>query len=315
MKSYKYEDVVLVPSYSECTSRAKLKTSIKIGNKVFKLPVIPANMRAVIDADLARDLSHNNYFYIMHRFDVDIIEFVTRANEENWKCISISAGIKDTDKETILKLASMKARVDYVTIDIAHGHCKSMADMIIYIKRCMPDTYVIADNVATPEAVTDLTNWGADCVKVGIGQGHVCTTKDKTGFTAPMFSCVQSCTEHRDTPIIADGGIRCTGDIAKALVAGAEMVMMGSQFSACIDSPAETVNRDGAVYKRYFGSASVHNKRTKRHIEGIMKEIPCNQMTYIEKLLEITDDLQSAISYAGGDNLSAFNYVEYNILK
>ncbi|MAF24454.1 GMP reductase [bacterium] len=313
--AYRYEDVTLVPSYSECQSRSDLSTSIKLGKKVFKLPVVLANMRAVIDIELAEELSKKNYFYIMHRFDVDTIKFVHNANVNDWKCISISVGVKEEDYELILQLASLKLKVDYITVDIAHGHSKRMGDMLIHIKRCLPDTFVIAGNVATVDAVMDLNDWGADCVNVGIGQGHVCTTKDKTGFTAPMFTCVQECVGMHDIPIIADGGIRCTGDIAKALVAGAEMVMMGSQFSACLDSPAETVNRDGAVYKRYFGSASVYNKRTKRHIEGIMKEIPCNQMTVSEKLLEITDDLKSAISYAGGNDLGAFNYVEYNILK
>ena len=123
----------------------------------------------------------------------------------------------------------------------------------------------------------------------------------------------ESCPLHLvSTPAIADGGIRCNGDIAKALVAGASMVMMGGQFSACLDSPAETVRHSNGIYKRYFGSASIHNKRTKRHIEGIMKEIVCNQMTYKEKLLEIEQDLQSSISYAGGQNLDCFNNTRYN---
>ena len=89
--------------------------------------------------------------------------------------------------------------------------------------------------------------------------------------------------------------------------------MIGSQFSTCIDSPAETVRRDSGIYKRYFGSASVHNKRTRRHVEGIMKEIVCNQMTYGEKLEEMTQDLQSAISYAGGKDLTCFKSTRYNI--
>ena len=308
-RALKYSDVVLVPQYSSAKSRSDLDTSVTFGSKQFNLPVIPANMRAVIDIDIARWLSENYYMYIMHRFDVDIVKFVKLANEEVWTNISISVGVKEIDYSIITKLASLKLRVDFITVDIAHGHSDLMCNILGHIKRCLPDTYVIAGNVATYEAVDALTGWGADCVKVGIGQGHVCTTKDKTGFTMPMFGSTVDCST-LGTPIIADGGIKCNGDIAKALVAGAAMVMMGSQFSSCLDSPAETVNRNGAVYKRYFGSASVYNKRTKRHVEGIMKEIPCNQMTYTEKLEEITDDLRSAISYAGGNDLSAFEDVE-----
>ena len=306
-----YSDVHLIPNYSYVDSRRNVDTSVKFGpNHKFRLPVIPANMRAVIDEDLARWFSANDYMYIMHRFDVDILEFVKKANDEDWINISISIGVKEEDYDILTKIASLKLRVDFITIDVAHGHCNLMHRMIDHVKRCLPDTYLIAGNVATGQAADALVRWGADCVKAGIGQGHVCTTKDKTGFTCPMFTCVEKCCipgrDSADRVVIADGGIRCNGDIAKALVAGAQMVMIGSQFSACLDSPAETVRRDGGIYKRYFGSASIYNKRTKRHIEGIMKEIVCNQMTYAEKLQEIEQDLQSACTYAGGDNVRGY---------
>ena len=319
MNTYTYSNIHLIPDYSQLRSRSKADTKIKFGHDhMFRLPVIPANMRAVIDVDLAKWFSANDYMYIMHRFGVNTVDFVQNANKEQWTNISISVGVKAEDITNITKLASLKLRVDFITVDIAHGHSKLMKNILSHIKRCLPDTYVIAGNVATHSAVTDLTKWGADCVKVGIGQGHVCTTKDKTGFTMPMFTCVENCADklgrERSNPpvLVADGGIRCNGDIAKALVAGATMVMIGGQFSACLDSPAETVRHSNGIYKRYFGSASVHNKRNKRHVEGIMKEIPCNQITYKEKLLEMEQDLQSSISYAGGWTLECFKHTKYN---
>jgi GMP reductase len=149
---------------------------------------------------------------------------------------------------------------------------------------------------------------GADAVKVGIGGGFACTTKDKTGFTYPMFSCIIECAKDRDVPVIADGGVRCNGDIAKALIAGASMVMCGSIFAACSDSPAPLVkDAHGRRYKQYFGSASVHNKIEKKNIEGTMKLMDTDAFTYLEKMEEIKQDLQSAISYAGGCNLGALN--------
>jgi GMP reductase len=336
-KQLKYSDVSLIPDYSECETRSSLDASVKFGNHKFRLPVIPANMRAVIDEDLARWLSANDYMYIMHRFGIDILEFVRKANEEDWVNISISIGVKD--HELLAKLASLKLRIDFITIDIAHGHSQNMKRAVEGVRRYFPDVYLIAGNVATRIATEDLISWGADCVKVGIGQGAACTTKDKTGFTLPMFTCTQNCSgdyfglRYFDTPwrgkpslddtgaelkkrlpVIADGGMRCNGDVAKALTAGAVMVMAGSQFSACLDSPAETVKINQAVYKRYFGSASEQNKREKRHIEGVTKEIPSNYMTYEEKLRELGQDLQSAISYAGGKDLSCFNKVKYTLL-
>jgi len=302
-----YGDVHLVPRYSEIDSRSDVNTCAAFGDRSFRLPVIPANMRAVIDPDLAKWLSENDYMYIMHRFGIDNAQFVRDANEQNWRTISISVGVQLKDMKTIIDISKEQARVDYVTIDVAHGHSDKMKRRIETIKEWLPDTFLIAGNVATVEAVDDLTKWGADCVKVGIGQGNVCTTKDKTGFTMPMFTCVKECIGATDPIVIADGGVTCNGDIAKALVAGATMVMIGSQFSACIDSPAETVRHSSGVFKRYFGSASIHNKRTKRHIEGIMKEIPCNHMTYEEKLEELEQDIASACSYAGGDSIKALN--------
>ena len=187
--------------------------------------------------------------------------------------------------------------------------------MIEWIKKHLPKTIIIAGNVATPDAVVDLFNWGADIIKVGIGQGSPCTTKDKTGFTIPMFTCVKNCGDcyaSRDDfdggkkiPIIGDGGIACNGDIAKALVAGADMVMAGGLFASCVDSPALPVDINGSFHKAYFGSASYENKGHRKHIEGKLNHIANNGMTYEKKLIEIEQDLQSASSYAGGNDLSS----------
>jgi GMP reductase len=319
MKAYKYSDVCLVPRYSECHSRSDADTSIGIANCKFKLPIIPANMKSVINIDIAKWMSENNYFYIMHRFDRDLAEDVADAQE--WNNISFSVGVKTKDKIAIQKIRKREHRVDYLTIDIAHGHSLRMKIMINWIKQHLPDAIIIAGNVATPDAVVDLFNWGADIIKVGIGQGSPCTTKDKTGFTIPMFTCVKNCGDcyaSRDDfdagkkiPIIGDGGIACNGDIAKALVAGADMVMAGGLFASCVDSPALPVDINGSFHKAYFGSASYENKGHRKHIEGKLNHIANNGMTYEKKLIEIEQDLQSAISYAGGNDLSSLKNVKH----
>ena len=201
-----------------------------------------------------------------------------------------------------------------------------MKQAIKKVKRCYPNAYLIAGNVSTPAGVRALSDWGADCVKVGIGQGSPCTTKDKTGFTLPMFTCVWQCTglpqktmvefgeEDTEIPIIADGGVKCNGDIAKALGARATMVMAGGLFASCSDSPAETIKLEGKVYKAYFGSASAQNKGHNNHIEGTLKNLSSTGMSYASKLQEIRQDLQSAISYAGGTDLSAFKKVKFEVV-
>ena len=328
MKALKYSDVCLVPSYSTCKSRSDISTLSMFGPQQFHLPVVPANMKAVINEDIARWMSDYRYFYIMHRFDVDMLKFVQRANEEDWQTISVSIGVKGEDFTFLLKAQSLKLRIDYITIDIAHGHSELMEEAIKNVRRCYPDVYLIAGNVVTPEAVLALHSWGADCVKVGVGQGSPCTTKDKTGFTLPMFTCVNNCSgissapfcpnceeegKEGAIPIIADGGVRCNGDITKALVAGAAMVMAGGLFATCSDSPAETIKMDGKVYKAYFGSASAQNKGHNNHIEGTLKNLSSSGMSYATKLGEIQQDLQSAISYAGGSKIKDLREVDHEL--
>jgi GMP reductase len=276
-------------------------------------------MKSVIDMSIAKWMSDNKYFYIMHRFGNSLKDVVTQMNEENWENISVSMGVKLKDKKDILALAKYKQRIDYITIDIAHGHCERMKSAIECVKKHMPVTKIIAGNVSTPTAVRDLASWGADIVKVGIGQGSPCTTKDKTGFTMPMFSCTTWCanvfkneSSSKTIPIIADGGVKCNGDIAKAIVAGATMVMAGGLFAACTDSPAVSSVVNNVPHKAYFGSASAENKGHNNNIEGKLTNIISNGMTYEAKLNEIKQDVQSSISYAGGTDLTFLKSVSYH---
>ena len=159
---------------------------------------------------------------------------------------------------------------EYVTIDIAHGHADSVKNMIGYLKEKLPKSFVIAGNVGTPEAVIDLENWGADATKVGIGPGKVCITKLKTGFGTGgwQLSALKWCARVATKPIIADGGIRDHGDIAKSIRFGASMVMIGSLFAGHEESPGQTVEVDGTLFKEYYGSASDFNKGEYKHVEG-----------------------------------------------
>ena len=316
MKKYlTYDDVALVPQYSTIKSRSECDTNTWLGDCQFKLPVMPSNMKCVIDEELAFRLSAEKYFYVMHRFS-DNYNFVFAANAAKLRTISISVGVKQQDYYLIDSLAVDELRVDYITIDIAHGHCAAMIRMVEYIKNRLPNTFIVAGNIATFQAYKDLAAVGVDAVKVGIGQGAACTTKLKTGFTVPMFSCIQEVRKaYNDMVgystikapiIIADGGIKHHGDIAKALVAGAHWVMAGGIFAQCADSPAPTDRDTGE--KVYYGSASAINKGEHKHVEGKTVNMSCSKFTYLETLNEITEDLKSAVSYSGTtDTLSLYN--------
>ena len=316
-KELEYSDVLLVPKYSELDTREDANSSFKLGKFTFKLPVVPSNMETVIDLELCKQLDNDNYFYIMHRFQ-DVFRTCQYLNRDNFNCISISIGVNNTSYKQLEKILDNSLRVDILTIDVAHGHHKKVGNMIMFVKKHLPDTIIIAGNVGTYEGFHFLEDAGAHVVKVGIGSGVICTTRYKTGFGTPMFSTLLKISSHkrfsydkRKAKIMADGGCREFGDIAKALVAGADCVMAGSFFAGCVDSPAKIV--DG--YKEYYGSTSYTQKGNNLNfVEG--REIAIDLAPeYNIRLKEIEKALKSSISYAGCKDLSCLRDAKYIQLK
>ena len=352
-KELHYSDILLQPRQAIIDSRLEADTSLNFGGHLFALPIVPANMKTVINEALAIWLAENGYFYIHHRFGVDPIPFVKMMNGH--KLISsISLGVNEDSMKFVHQLAD-NATPDYITVDVAHGHCYKMEKMIKHIKKYLPKSYLIAGNVCTQEGARFLWDAGADAIKVGIGSGKVCTTKLMTGFSRPQFSAILDVARAFDTmchmchsyypgsynreqpprgkpddprcgcgatlgwasqrqgipPIIADGGVEYNGDIAKALVAGATMVMAGGLLAGMDESPGKkVVHDDGRITKEYFGSASEHNKGAKEFVEGRRIEIPYRG-SITDKLLEIKQSLRSSISYAGGSDLKCFRTVDW----
>ncbi len=314
MEIFDYDNILLLPRKCRVQSRAECDPSMEFGGRRFKLPVVPANMKTVLDESIAEQLARGDHFYVMHRFDLDSVAFARRMRQRGL-FVSISAGVRDSDRQVIDRLAAEGVGADYITIDIAHGHAESVRKMIEHIKTRLPNTFVIAGNVATPEAVIDLENWGADATKVGVGPGKVCITKLKTGFGTGgwQLSALKWCARVATKPIVADGGIRHHGDIAKSVRFGAAMVMIGSLFAGHEESPGQTVEVDGKLYKEYYGSASDFNKGEYKHVEGkrILEPI---KGALADTLREMREDLQSSISYAGGTQLADLKKVNYVVL-
>ncbi len=270
MKIFDYEDVQLIPNKCIVKSRSECDTSVKLGGRTFRMPVVPANMQTILDEELAMKLAEDGYFYIMHRFDEEArIPFI-KMMQEKGLFASISLGIKEAEFSFVDKLAEGDTIPEYVTIDVAHGHSDQVIKMIKYVKEVIPSTFLIAGNVGTPEGVRELENAGADATKVGIGPGKVCTTKIKTGFGTGgwQLSAVSWCSKAARKPIIADGGVRTNGDIAKSIRFGATMVMVGSVLAGHDESPGETKEINGYLYKEYFGSASEYQKGERKNVEG-----------------------------------------------
>jgi GMP reductase len=314
MEIFDYDNVLLLPRKCRVESRSECDASVQFGPHRFNLPVVPANMKTVVDEPITEWLAANGYFYVMHRFDTDNLTFARRMRDKGL-IVSLSSGVKPPDYAVIDRLAAEGVGADYITIDIAHGHAESVRKMIEHIKTRLPNAFVIAGNVATPEAVIDLETWGADATKVGVGPGKVCITKLKTGFGTGgwQLSALKWCARVAAKPIIADGGIRDHGDIAKSIRFGASMVMIGSLFAGHEESPGATVEVDGKLFKEYYGSASDFNKGEYKHVEGkrILEPI---KGRLADTLREMREDVQSSISYAGGITLTDIRKVNYVIL-
>lgn len=320
MISYDFSNINLVPKICVVDSRSECSATTKIGDREFKLPVVPANMECIINDELAIMLAQNGYFYIHHRFNVDALEFSKKMAALNLP-ISISLGVNSDAYEIMNNLQQNGITPDYVTIDIAHGHSIKMKRILKWIKTLPNRPFVIAGNVSTPEGVVDLEAWGADAIKVGIGPGAACTTYVATGFGSRgiQASVIKICSEakqKRHTLIVADGGVKEPGDIAKSLALGASLVMIGGMFSGLKDSPGNTVTgTDGRLYKEFWGSASAFQSGKKNRIEGTKKLVLMKQTGFLEELQYLNECLQSAISYGGGTNLDCFKTLEIIVKK
>ena len=316
MNYFDYNDMNLIPRMCIVKSRNECDTGFRFGYLNFCLPVVPANMECVIDEELCIKLAKNQYFYIMHRFNTDVVKF-SKKMIDNGCYISISVGVNSDSYRDLDSLKIYNITPDFITIDIAHGHSLKVKDMISYIKKTHPTSFIIAGNVSTPEATLALQEWGADAIKVGIGPGFACTTYNATGFGSrgAQASIVEQCAKvAKKAKIIADGGVSHHGDIAKSLVLGASMVMIGGMFSGLSDSPGVIVKgTDGQLYKEFYGSASVHQSNKQNRIEGTKKLIPLKPHSILEEMTHIEESLQSAISYGGGKTLDCFNDVKYFI--
>jgi GMP reductase len=314
MEIFDYDKVLLLPRKCLVQSRSECDASVTLGGRSFRIPVVPANMKTVVSEETCSWMATNGYFYVMHRFDLDSVTFV-KAMKAKGLYASISLGVKKADYDTVDELVALGLAPEYITIDVAHGHADTVQKMIGYLKQYLPASFVIAGNVGTPEAVIDLENWGADATKVGIGPGKVCITRMKTGFGTGgwQLSALKWCARVATKPIIADGGIREHGDIAKSIRFGATMVMVGALLAGLEESPGQTVTIEGKRFKEYYGSASDFNKGEYKHVEGkrILEPV---KGTMADTLREMEEDLQSAISYSGGKKLLDIRKVNYVIL-
>lgn len=304
-----FDDVLLIPAKSDIRSRRTPSLKTKLTKNIeIETPIISANMDTVTEADMAIAMNQLGAVGIIHRF-ISIeqqVEEVNKLKNSGAKVLSASIGVSDDFKERAHAL--VKAGVNVMTIDIAHGHSVQMIDTMKWLKDTFPSVELIAGNLATPDAARDLIEAGAGAIKVGIGPGSMCTTRIITGCGVPQLTAIALCVEIADqygVPVIADGGIRTSGDMVKAFAAGASSVMLGSMLSGTIETPGVIVNGR----KQYRGMAS---KSAQVSWRGGVPEgmAPEGESTFVtvkghvkDVILEITGGIRSGMTYVNASNL------------
>ncbi|MGQ3889213.1 guanosine monophosphate reductase [Legionella sp. CNM-1927-20] len=312
-----FDDVLLVPAYNHHESRRVVDISMtdRLGKLNLQLPVISSNMDTITESKMANFMRGKGGIGALHRFlsvEDNIAEFKRCTGP-----VFVSVGCSEAELQRAEALRD--AGADYFCVDVAHAHAKYVGKTLKSLRQLLGTRCIMAGNVATYAGADYLASCGADIIKAGIGGGSVCSTRIKTGFGIPMLTCIQDCARS-DRSIVADGGIRTSGDIVKALAFGADFVMIGGMLAGTEPTPGDVITKEnGKKVKRYRGMASreaqeeflgqMHEWKT---AEGVATEVPYRN-NHEAIIADIIGGLRSGLTYAGADTITELqrklNYV------
>ena len=255
-----FDDVLLTPKYSEILpSEVTTNTSLS-KNLNLKIPIISSAMDTVTESKMAIAIAKAGGIGVIHR-NLDIKSQISEINKVKSKKLLVGAAVGAGPLEYKRAEAILKANVDLIVVDTAHGHTKKVGEIIRKIKKLKSNkTTLCAGNIATTEAAKFLIKLGAEVIKVGIGPGSICTTRLVAGIGVPQLSAILAVRKgvgRKKVSIIADGGIKFSGDISKALAAGADAVMIGSLFAGTNESPGKIIKKNGKLFKNFRGMGSI----------------------------------------------------------
>lgn len=312
---YSYDDVLIVPKYNRVASRKDVSFKTKVTtNHYIDIPFLVANMDTVCESEMAITIGRLGGLGVIHRFMniKDQAKQVAKVKKENL-LTAAAIGIKDYEERII---ALKKAGVDILVLDVAHGHSKRVGKTLDYIKENYPEIDVMVGNIATKDAAEYFISKKADAIKIGIGPGSMCITRIMAGAGVPQITAIMDvyAATQGQVPICADGGIKISGDITKAIGAGADTVMLGSLFSGTKETPGKIIKKKGKKYKEYRGMASYlatikkmaldgKKKEEVVHVEGevTLVEYKGSVIPIVNKLL---GGLASGMTYVGAENIN-----------
>lgn len=309
-----FDDVLIKPNISEIESRQDVDISVQVGDNIFlDVPIMASCMDTVSESEMARTMANLGGMAILHRYVEPHIQAKWLEGIDPWQ-VGAAVGTGDEEKERFDELYNAGCRI--FCVDVANGQSTYSSRMIKWIKGIYPDSFVIGGNVATGEGAKYLQDSGVDMIRVGIGGGSFCTTRTVTGIGVPQLSAILDCAESVTTPIIADGGVRSSSDVAKALGAGATVVMLGGMLVATKESPGQVYERaDGGLYKMGRGMASLAAQRSRNNgkdltkvvAEGIEADVPYLGVTTAGVVNLLMGGLKSSMTYANARTLSEFS--------
>ena len=255
-----FDDVTLVPKYSEILP-SQVDTSIKLTNTLkLRIPLLSSAMDTITESKMAIAIANAGGLGIIHR-NLNIKKQITEIKKVKNNKLMVGAAVGAGPEEFKRAKAILKQNIDMIVVDTAHGHTKKVYEIIKFIKKIKnKKTALCAGNIATPEAAQFLLKLGVDVIKVGIGPGSICTTRLVAGIGVPQLSAilgVRNGVKNKNVKIISDGGIKYSGDLAKAFAAGADAVMIGSLFAGTEETPGKLIKRNGRLFKSFRGMGSV----------------------------------------------------------
>jgi IMP dehydrogenase len=302
-----FDDVLLVPRYSEIRSRADIDLSVKLSKGLrVSHPIIPANMKTITEIDMVRAIYKTQGITLVHRF-MPLTEQldIARPFANDWNnYVGFSVGMKDYDKEAVDQF--VKRGVKIICIDVAHGHTQLCINMTEWIAKKYPDVFLIAGAVATAEGAIALYEAGCDAVRVNVGAGSICSTRVETGNGVPQLTALSDCWDAKKNMertlgkklfVIGDGGMSQVGHCVLALCFS-DLILTGNLVAGTDETPGELLTIDGRSYKSYVGSSTHKTNR----VEGVAAIVPAKGPVK-NVLTKIWEGIQSGLSYQGCTNL------------
>lgn len=319
-----FDDVLLVPAYSEVLPR-EVSLATRFSRHIsLDLPFVSAAMDTVTEAPMALAMAREGGIGVIHK-NMSIEAQAAQVQTVHAAGCHVAAGVGITEDILDRVAALQEAGVDAVVLDSAHGHSKGVLEALAEIKKAYPALDVVVGNIATAEAARDLISAGADGLKVGIGPGSICTTRIVAGVGVPQLTAISlaaKAAEGSGVPVIADGGLRYSGDIVKALAAGGDCVMCGSLFAGTDEAPGDVFEADGRSWKGYRGMGSIDamqagsadryfQKNAKKLVpEGVVART-AYKGSVSEVIYQLAGGLRSGMGYCGAPDIPALHEARF----